>query len=392
MKRIPTLLGLGLVLVLVAVMAMTVSSVKNITNLGSKAEVVTPQAAGITIANITDDSLTLIWSTTQEVSGVVTYGQTKDLEKGAVGENKQTKLHFVRLFSLSPETTYYLRPAGTEGLLVTTTAAKLTGNGSNEPLFSRVVDGNGEGLAGAVVIWEASGSGKIATLSKTNGDFVLPLGLISVTLPRGTPEKISVMGEEGTAAVMTCQVGSDQPLPPIKIGENSDCQTKEPVFSPGPVSFEVTPSPLPTISGKAMPNQMIKILVRSEIPYTGIVKAGPDGSWSWTPPASLTPGTHTATVTIINSDGTTQTATKTFVVTAGSSLLPITSGTPSAQPAPPLPPPPRPIPAPAPVATVSPAPLKPPVAGRGEETGWTLMLGGLLIVFGAGVWRLTAGR
>lgn len=96
-------------------------------------------------------------------------------------------------------------------------------------------------------------------------------------------------------------------------------------------SGQTVSSTLPTISGTAGSKQVVKIEIHSETPYSGAVVAGPDGSWSWTPPSNLSPGQHTVTITVVNADGTTQKITRDFYVAGGSPILPLTSGTPSAQ-------------------------------------------------------------
>lgn len=151
--------------------------------------------------------------------------------------------------------------------------------------------------------------------------------------------------------MISCVTGKDRPLPTVKIGDSVNCEQKSATASPsagfkapgqGPAlggggsaqinlsNGETVSTPMPTISGKAGPGQVVNITIHSEMPYSGTVMADPAGNWTWAPPANLSPGSHTVTITIVNADGSTQTVTRQFTVATGSPILPVTSGTPSA--------------------------------------------------------------
>ncbi len=193
---------------------------------------------------------------------------------------------------------------------------------------------------------------KIISLSKSDGTYVLPVANtrredLQEFFDFNSTQNETITLEGGTTgkSVVSCQPGLDRPVPTVKLGENADCSKptssgfKSPAGSETSSDGEITTnisdgetvsSPLPTVSGKAGPNQVVKIEIHSSTVYSGTVKADPSGNWSWTPPANLSPGQHTVTITIVNADGTTQTVTRTFYVGSGETILPITSGTPSA--------------------------------------------------------------
>lgn len=341
MKRIPTIIGLVLVVALVAGLALTTTLMKQNASFFSKASVTQALILPVATANVTDTSFTLYWISATAGPGTVVYGKTAAVSDGTAVDNTNSAVHFLQVTSLQAGTKYYYRLGSADSSSVgeVTTLASPSAVVA-DPIF-------GKAVPEALVVWQGLGtdSGKLVALTKSDGSYVLPV----VGVTPGQKETVSVYTAEGNATI-TCLSGQDKPLPTVAIGDNVDCIT---ATSSGTVPFgfsvppsltssvggqlevnlqekEIVSSPLPTISGKAGPNQVVKIEIHSAEIYTGTVKADGAGNWSWTPPANLTPGSHTATITITNPDGTTQTVTRTFLVAASSSILPITSGTPSA--------------------------------------------------------------
>ncbi len=379
MKKIPTLLGLVLVIGLVGVVALTTTSLQKVTSLFSKADSGQILVLPATIANVTDTSFSVYWIAGTSSTGVLNYGTTQSVSEIATDDRNSTT-HLVRIAGLKPSTKYYFRLK--ELAEVTTLSSPPL---ALDPIFGKVLDTTNQAVDGAIIVWQ----GKVATLSKADGSFVLPVSDITL----GQSEQIVVTTDSGSATV-NCTYGHDQPLPAIKLGDNVNCdgqtqtgftvpantQTTNAVGGQLEVNLkdkEVVSTPLPTISGKAGPNQVVNIVVHSAVPYSGTVMADRDGNWSWTPPANLTPGSHTATITITNPDGTTQTITRQFTVVAGEPILPITSGSPSATP----PPPP-------PISTVSAVPVTPPptpATGAFENTLILVFGGFALVALGIGI-------
>ncbi|MBI3887941.1 fibronectin type III domain-containing protein [Candidatus Microgenomates bacterium] len=342
MKKVPTLLGLILVVGIVGVLAASTTIVQNTTSIFSHADVGTTLVLPVSVGNISDTAFTVYWVSPKPYKGVVLYGMTKSLGDGTVLENKETTNHLVTVTGLKPETKYYFR-IGTESksdpLEVTTLNVPPV---ALEPIFGKVLNQSNQTVEGAVVVWQD----KTVTLSKADGSFVLPVYAIK----DGDAEKI-VITTDTASTTIDCTYGKDRPLPAVKLGENTSCDVTKPFGATNsftvpennrvePVSGDlvinieenqVVTNSLPTISGKAGPDQMVKIEVHSPVPYSGTVKADRDGNWTWTSPAGLTPGEHTVTITINNVDGTTQTITRNFIVSAND-ILPVTSGTPSATP------------------------------------------------------------
>ncbi len=361
--KIPTFLGVILVLLMVAGLFVTTQGLDKITTIFSQADE-TVTFKDVSVANITNSSLTVFWTTDVPTDGAVFYGKSESLEDGAavdertIGPNSQKYLtHLVKINNLSPNTKYYFKVGQTKPdsqIFEASTGPVISKESSLDPL-------TGKGAPNALAIWQAPGATKIATLVKNDGTYTLPISLSRASNltsyydpKQGDPEKIIINTGAGEGTI-NCQAGESSTLPEVKIGESIDCTEeqgsakindqgsfgnllKNPTGSQsastgGPElniqSGETISTGLPTFSGKVEPKQIVKIVIHSEEVFTATVIAKPNGTWSWTPPSNLSPGEHTAEITLVNADGTTQKVTRTFFVTAGDSLLPITSGTPS---------------------------------------------------------------
>lgn len=379
-RKIPTILGIFLTLVLVGGLAFATSQIQKVTKLFSSADQnLTPREVGV--GNITDSSFTAYWITDKQTSGTVSFGKTSDLGMIATTDEGNHYSHFVRVTSLEPNKKYYFKVSGDLETREITTLEKLAGK-ALEPIFGKVLDSSGTAASDVIVILD-----KVVALSKNDGSYVLPQ---STSVEQNSPETITLVTAT-EKSVISCQAGLDKPLPTVKLGGNVDCNKQTPtgfkVASPsGQLTTnisegETVSTPLPTISGRALPNQTVKIEIHSETPFSAIVKADPAGNWSWTPPANLATGQHTVTITITNADGTTQTVTRTFYVSESLPILPVTSGTPSATP-------PLVVVTPPPVATPTPIVVTPPVTGTVENVILMLTAGVIFVTLGLWMIRL----
>lgn len=110
-KRIPTLLGIGLIILGVV---FTNVVVKNQTNLNSKASN-SEEPQNIKVTNLSDDSFTITYQTDAAVTGSVNYGKNKELGNTELddldkekGEFSPKNIHSITVKKLAPGTKYYL--------------------------------------------------------------------------------------------------------------------------------------------------------------------------------------------------------------------------------------------------------------------------------------------
>lgn len=373
---IPTVLGLVALVGLMGLLALGVKGLPMIVQLWSKASG-GAEPANVRVANVSDTSFSVVWTTEQVQDGAVSYSEGPEArgkvavdERALVNPNGKYSAHLVRVSGLKAVTKYYFKiqvggtsfgDSGNSGSPYSVTTGPKLGNATIvDPIYGQATGGEG-----AIVIWQSPGAAELAAIVKGDGNYVLPLANARkadlsdyFSLKGNTSENVLLLS--GTQqATISCVYGKDRPLPTVKLGETIDCQkgrttaakvNKVVATSSGQVGFkptkggltgngratidissgETVSSSLPTIAGKARPGQVVKIQIHSDVPYSGVVVADPAGNWSWTPPANLSAGQHTVTITVVNADGATQTVTRTFFVSPGSPILPVTSGTPSA--------------------------------------------------------------
>lgn len=379
-KKIPTAAAFLVLLVLMGGLVAATQNVKSLKSLLSFAS--TPaNISSVEVSNVTDTSFTVSYFTDLDSPGAAFYGSSSALSDGVAVDdrdltspNGKYRTHFIRVSGLKPSTKYYFKvgasgpdfgdPGNGSSPFQVETGPKLTTTSDVAPIYGKALTSSGSPAAGAIAIWSSPGAAKLATLVKSDGNFVFPLSLSrtqdlagNFTLQKGVTQTVT-LGDGQTQAAIKCAVGgNDRPFPDVTLGQTLDCSSAltpptapsatssahfpppsgRPAASPsGNIEVNIAegqsvPASQPNFSGTAGPNQLVKIVIHSETPYSGTVVAGPDGSWTWTPPSNLAPGPHTVTITIINTDGTTKTVTRDFTVASGQAILPVVSGTPSAQ-------------------------------------------------------------
>lgn len=451
-RRIPTLVAILMLVVLMVGAVFITSQIQNRQTLESSAdEPNRPENVGI--ANTTDTSVTVYWTTQKDVAGAVLFGTSPNLgggvafdERDTSGKNGRFTTHLVRLVNLKPVTTYYFKISS--GSTVYGNAEKngdpfeirtfpeITTGPFVEPIYGKFTNTDGSGEAGAVVTWTAVNASPLAVLSKSDGSFVIPLstartadGQSSLPLPTTTAETIQFLNKSGPVGTLDCTIGQDKPLPTVKVGETTKCQDAASSETPAgnsktgrfipPISQEAeilsvnisegqtVVTAMPILTGKAPAGEILRVQIIGKSIYSGTLKTGSNGSWSWTPPANLSVGENTLILTVMTGSKAQTKLTRKFLAPGNDKILGISTGTPSATvehfecvnnactkvtgagsdscvsdsdcvATPPPPATPSPTPPPPPVEP------QPPVTGAVENTLFALTWGILFITVGVG--------
>jgi len=98
---------------------------------------------------------------------------------------------------------------------------------------------------------------------------------------------------------------------------NSASSSAVTIISPGSNASMASTEPI--IKGTAPPGSSVTIVIHST-PQTVVVTVDANGNWTYTPTTPLDAGPHTVTASVLDASGTTQTASNSFVVSAGSGL------------------------------------------------------------------------
>ena len=150
-----------------------------------------------------------------------------------------------------------------------------------------------------------------------------------------TPEELIIYSPDGTLTQISHTTSQNDPIPDIIIGKNylsapappgSGSLRDSSPSSPSSIKLEIN-NPAeseniytlrPDIFGVGPANSQIQIKLESSPVYQDSVTTSIDGSWNWSPPQNLTPGTHTLTVSYQDAAGFIKTLKRSFVVNAAS--------------------------------------------------------------------------
>ncbi len=378
MRRIPTIIGI-LVLILGTAAGIILVATSKQFKLGASPDIA-PQDVRIT--NITESSFTVSWITDKPTIGYIKYGTSANsLNLNTTAPQTAQSIHWAQVQSLSPGSQYFFKinSGGSDfdnnGIPWTTSTGPQISQAqpSSSMLSGSVEDQGGLPAIGVVVYATIQGASPLSAYTSANGSWVIPLNTArSSDLSRYatiSPDTslIQIFVQGGIAGVSTAQAypKGANPTPTIKLGQIYDFRnqvssapgenpstTLNLPTSTGSGSFnlnqiastsgapkavavtsikngEVITTTKPQIIGSGTPGTKITLTIKST-PQTATVTVGANGTWVWTPPSNLEPGTHTLTVSWTDASGILQTLTRTFVVSAASG--PAFVSTPSASP------------------------------------------------------------
>lgn len=236
--RIPTLLGLTIVLLGTGAGVVLVLQQQTITSKASSDN--TPQ--NITFSNVEDENITISWQTSTPTTMFLSYGQNafdKTTLDDADSSSPSSHLtHNFTLHNLTPQTTYQFkiisgRYTYPQILQFTTTAAYSSQNGF-KPVIGSVLAGD-QPLSEGLVYLNISGATTQSALIRNLGNFVIPLSrmqkqdLTGLFQPEeGAMAKLTVISAQGQASALIKLTNSTQPVGILKIGQNIDLTTPPP--------------------------------------------------------------------------------------------------------------------------------------------------------------------
>lgn len=199
--------------------------------------------SNIQAVNITDTSSTIIWQTNQLSKGLVSFGTSDVLgdEANDTRDNNNSKpflTHFVTLKNLTPDTQYFYKVRSDvyfypDKPLAFKTAKSLSstslGASYNKPVFGVILNQSLNPIDEAIVLLNLNGASKLATVTTTAGNFILPLvDLRTNDLTNDFPitqrlnaDLIITRGDVSSDVKIKLPQG-DKSLPNIVLGQNSD--------------------------------------------------------------------------------------------------------------------------------------------------------------------------
>ncbi|MDO8620955.1 MAG: Ig-like domain-containing protein [Candidatus Levybacteria bacterium] len=375
-KRIPTLLGIGMIGIGIIITSLLVKSgVIFISRAGPSQ---TP--TDVRISNIQDSSFSVSYTTEDQVIGSINFGDSKNLGQSALDNRDQQtgsvsphRIHNITVRGLNPSTKYYFSILSGQNTFLNNnslfeafTARAIDESPSQQtPLSGKIILPNGTIPSEAIIYVTSENAQVISALVKQDGSYMLPLNsLLNKDLSgyfafqKNTIIKLLVVGDSLRSNVL---LSKDQinPIPTVTLSNDYDftigsSPTKSqsatsvgfPSFSSQLVSSSsANQSPQilapkkdegftdnkPLFKGNALPNEKVQIIIHSDEQIQTEVKADANGNWTYRPSAPLSPGNHTISIVSRDKSGILKTIQQSFVVYASGTQV-NQSATPSATP------------------------------------------------------------
>lgn len=420
-RRIPTILALLIVFLGIGGTAFLVEHFQNVKTAAQPP--IVPQDVKIT--NLTSSGFTVSWVTGEEATGFIVFGEETSFKETAYDERDDEGnlgkylTHHVSLKNLKPACLYYFKiisqgksfDHGGAPFEVKTAPTFKTPPSQVEPAYGTILAQDNTPSKGAIVYLTLKGSLPLSTLTKSSGNFLIPLNLAVrsdlggylIFEERHEEEILVRAGVDSIAEVLT-DTQNDSPIPTIILGKSYDFlkqkskkeeslaeketslgilgkTTSQEVEILFPRQGAVLLDQRPLFKGTGIPNQEVIIKIESSAMVEKVV-VDQNGWWLFRTKEPLSPGTHTLTITTKNEKGEKVNLSRQFqVLKSGTQVL--GEATPSAT----LTPTPSPT---APTATPTPLILTPTptpslVPGVFLPTAGFLGLGGLLLLIGMGM-------
>ena len=365
-KKIPTLLGLLLIVVGLGVTTFLVNQGGLLKSNATPSQ----QPQEVRITNITGNSFSVSYTTQDSVVGSINYGKDNNLgQTGLDDTDQQTgtvmthKIHNVTIRNLTSSTKYYFDITSAQQAYMNnghnfevTTGPDLSGSPPQQnPIAGKIVLPDGSVPKEAIIYVTANGAQVISTLVKPDGSYILPLNSLRTTdlssfydLPTNANMQILAIGDGFNSNVLLSP-GQTHPVPVITLSKNYDFTTSQtPVASSSAslqnfLSFTSTPSAQgnqqtdpkiltpkqdqsfsdqqPLFKGTGQPGETVKIIIHSDQQIQTQVTTDSSGNWSYRPSTPLSAGEHTIYIITKDATGVLKTISQTFVVYAQGSQI-----------------------------------------------------------------------
>ncbi len=398
-KRIPTLLGIGIIGIGIIITSLLVKSGVSFISRAGPSQTPTD----VRVSNVQDSSFTVSYITEDKVIGSINFGDSKNLGQSALDDRDQQTgsvnphiIHNITVRGLNPSTKYYFSILSGQNtflnnnnLFEVITARTIDGSPSQQtPLSGKIILPNGAIPNEAIVYVTAENAQVISTLAKQDGSYILPLNsLLNKDLSgyfafqKNTIIKLLVAGDSLKSNVL---LSKDQinPIPTVTLSNDYDftvgsSPTKsQSATSVGFSSFSsqlvlsssANQSPQilapkkdesftdnkPLFKGSALPNEKVQIIIHSDEQIQTEVTSDANGNWTYRPSAPLSPGNHIISIVTRDKSGILKTIQQSFVVYASGTQV-NQSATPSATPI--LTSIPSPTSTPIPTISIAPSPI-----------------------------------
>ncbi len=425
-RKIPTLVGLFVILFGLGGSILLVETQRPL----STSADTTLIPSNMHVTNIADSQFSLSWLTSRETTGYVEYTLDKSRWEVALddrdqdGKTKNYATHHISVKNLKENTPYFFRIVSGEvkydndgKFFEQYTGPKLANSLSLNPAYGVILDENDQPISGAIIYLTLGKGVPLSVLAKEKGTWLIPLNNIRSQDLLSRPEiannetiQISVIYKENKTSYATTDTNNASPVPSMNLGKSYDFRNLKSMKKQNSLvqkradqtvlGVEKSISPTPTIAqkvsilfpdrdgattidsqplirGTGVNDREVVITVNST-PQIGKVTVDKNGAWSFRPKNALSAGSHTVSITTVDSAGKSVTQTRKFIVLKSGERV-LGEATPSGSLSPTL------FPSATPFETIAPTEIltpTPPVTGYMTPTYMFLATGALLVIVG----------
>lgn len=236
--KIPTIFGLSIIVIGIAVgVFLTLREQIFISQATPNAT-----AENITISNISDNEAVVSWQTAIPTLSFLTYGTKNPTEITQLNDSdvmleKPTPrlFHYVTIKNLLPSTIYQFKVISGQSASKTQefkTATPVDSRSNSKPVIG-TLSGKGTPATEGIIYLSIADAIIQSTVIKQSGNFLIPTSNIksadltsNIEISESTIGKLSIISSGKQTNVVFKFKNTDQPLPPIRIGEDLDLTDK----------------------------------------------------------------------------------------------------------------------------------------------------------------------
>jgi hypothetical protein len=344
-KRIPTFLGIILIIIILSIVAI----IRNNTLAPSRASG-SQEPKKVHISNVTESSFTISWLTESQATGTIlisTFNKNNQIyfdERDAEGKLGRYTTHSVTVKDATPETQYSIKILSNGNqyvnnnqsyTILTPQVLPLNSNGLG-PAYGTVLTTDGARAVGSLVYLTIEGGQEFSALTKPSGLWLIPLNQTRTNdfkqylpISNRMTETIAAWYNNVDSTAITDTL-NDSPVPEMVIDKSYDFRhieanrvnapqplAQNPVPSKGavlgksvgqlytvtltqPAQGSALTSSFPLIAGTGNPDKYVGISLGITNPQSGSAKVDANGLWNFTPKKPL--GAGKQSVTILSTD------------------------------------------------------------------------------------------
>ncbi len=352
-KRIPTILGIILLVGIIYITIKLASSPQNTSIKASQScDPINPQ-----ITNKTDKLATISFTTSDNcLSSISINDYSYENLKG------KGKIHYFEIDKLEPNKNYEFviivdGEKYKSGDYIFETAQSPTSSIPTSNLaWGKILTPESLPATEGIVYLNIPGASPLSSIITSSGHWNISLAVSYneslsdwLSIPSNLEEEIIVIAPNYPSTQIVSNTSRNNPVPDIILGQNSFSlpeaiaetilpqesliNTKDNLVSNktldilNPKKDETINSLKPDFFGTASPSSKLKIKVESPTTINDVVNVDSSGDWNWSPSKNLTPGEHTITIT----DEKDNIITRKFIVLAAESSQPSFTASESAQ-------------------------------------------------------------